>query len=384
MTSRRLSLDVPDPYASGRFPFSAQTHAVGQRLLFDAATVLMLLDCRPGDRVLDIGAGAGFSSELLARFGYDVVAVDLDQRMLSCNRNRMTFDRSRIDGSVRVIQGAAEDLPCAAAVFDGIVGLNVMHHVRDLPRAAKELARVLRPQGRAVFSEPGIEHLQSRETRRAIEEHGEGDRPFDYLGFAALAETSGFSPAFTSATTYPPLAMLPVKDVEIYASGQHPDPLLTPRGVAHTLRHHHPFLVLIREGVRPETSRHFISLEAEIGVGDTPVAARPGDRFTVRVHARNTGNARWLAAQSIRGGFVTFGCKLLAADGRLVDDRLGRTTLEADVPPGGTATADLEIDLPSDLTPAEYMLAFEMVNEFVCWFSDLRPETTVSRRLRVT
>lgn len=378
------NLDVSDPYASGRFPFSAHTHAAGQRLLFDIATLLMVLDCRPGDRVLDLGAGAGFSSEMLARFGYDVVAVDPDRQMLSCNRDRVTFDRSRIDGRVQVIQGTAEDLPCADRSFDGIIGLNVMHHVPDLPRAVKELARVLRPGCRAVFSEPGLEHLETNETKRATQEHGEGDLPFDYIDFAVLAEMNGFSNTFVTATLHPVFTMVPVKEVELYAGGEHHEPLLTPRGVAHALRHQHPFVILIREGHRPRSSRYFGNLQAELEIGDVSRQARPGDTLTVKAKARNTGDAVWLAEQSILGGYVTFGCKLLAHDGRLIDDRQGRTPLEADVAPGGEATAEIEMTLPQDLAPGPYTLAFDMVDEFVCWFSDLRPETVVTRRVVVT
>ncbi len=67
---------VGDVFEAGLFPLSPETHDQGLRWLFDLSTLLMLLDCRPGDRVLDLGAGSGLSSEMLARFGYDVVAVD--------------------------------------------------------------------------------------------------------------------------------------------------------------------------------------------------------------------------------------------------------------------------------------------------------------------
>ena len=56
----------------------------------------MLLDCRPGDRVLDLGAGSGFSSKMLARFGYEVVAIDPDLLALSRNRSRAQVDIARL------------------------------------------------------------------------------------------------------------------------------------------------------------------------------------------------------------------------------------------------------------------------------------------------
>jgi 2-polyprenyl-3-methyl-5-hydroxy-6-metoxy-1,4-benzoquinol methylase len=61
--------EARDAFADGLFPICVATHDLGIRRLFDLATVLLLLDCRPGDRVLDVGAGAGFSSEMLARLG---------------------------------------------------------------------------------------------------------------------------------------------------------------------------------------------------------------------------------------------------------------------------------------------------------------------------
>ena len=186
---RAAALNV---FEAGLFPLSPETHDQGLRWLFDLSTLLLLLDCRPGDRVLDLGAGSGFSSEMLARFGYDVVAVDPDLTALGHNRRRPGLDAGRIAGAVRVAGGIAEDLPCATGTFDGVLCMNAMHHVRDLPAALAELARVLKPGGRVVLCEPGLEHLEADETRRARAEHGEDDRAFDVLAFLRLALERGF------------------------------------------------------------------------------------------------------------------------------------------------------------------------------------------------
>ncbi len=70
--------EAKDPFATGVFPIGPATHDLGLRRLFELSTLLLLLDCQPDDRVLDLGAGAGFSSEMLARFGYTVIALDPD------------------------------------------------------------------------------------------------------------------------------------------------------------------------------------------------------------------------------------------------------------------------------------------------------------------
>ena len=49
----------------------------------------------------------------------------------------------------RIVTGRAEELPFADAVFDAVVAVGVLQYT-ELPRALAELARVLRPGGRAV------------------------------------------------------------------------------------------------------------------------------------------------------------------------------------------------------------------------------------------
>jgi SAM-dependent methyltransferase len=391
-SNRYQAFEARDPFEAGLFPVCVATHDLGVRRLFDLATVLLLLNCRPGDRVLDIGAGSGFSSEMLARLGYDVVALDQDREALKQNRRRPGFDATRIEGTVRVTQGLAERLPFAARSFDGVLGMNVMHHVADLPAAVSELARVLKPGCQAVFSEPGLDHVDvdpaghhhlDVAARRAIRELGEDDQAFDVLAFLRMARERGFRDAMLSATLQSPLSLLPIDEVELFASGQHPRPHLTPRGILQELHRHHPFAMLVREGERPRTSRNPGSLRCELQVGDVPAAVRRGGRFTAVVRAANVGDTVWLARPSPRGGYVTAGCKVLTPEGRLITDRTGRACLPSDVPPGGAASVTLEIALPQDLEPGRVQLQFDLVDELVCWFSDASGQPPVTYPINV-
>ena len=360
-----------DVYANGLFPVCVATHDIGLLRLFDLSTVLLLLACRPGDRVLDLGAGSGFSIEMLARLGYDVIAIDPDLGALAHNRRRPTFDPSRIDGTVAVIQSIAEDLPFADQTFDGIVGLNVLHHVPDLLRVTREMARVLKPGARAVFCEPGLDHLEMRETQRAILEHGENDQPFDVLAFLTTARTVGFEQAMISATLQPPLRLVPIEDIELFASGQHPRPHLSERGVLQEIHRCHPYALLVREGMRERTSRHPGVLRAEITVAGLPTRLARGTIYHATAQVKNLGDTRWIAEPSERGGFVTVGCKMTRPDGRLVADAFGRSFLSADVRPNEGTTTEVRLPVPADIEPGEYELRFDLVDELVCWFSDL-------------
>jgi SAM-dependent methyltransferase len=362
---------VSDVFAAGRFPVCPATHDQGLRWLFDLSTVLLLLDCRPGDRVLDLGAGSGFSSEMLARLGYDVVALDPDRGALANNRRRPAFDRSRIAGTVTVAQGVAEGLPFANRAFDGAVCMNVLHHLPDLAGIARELARVLKPGCRVGFCEPGLDHLQAPETVRAVTEHGEQDRPFDAIAFLRTAQANGFREAMLSATLQSPLRLLPVDEIDLYRGGRHPRPHLTPDGVLEELHRRHAYGMLVRDGEKPKTSRHPGRLAAALEADGLPSHAARGAGVAISLRAVNTGDTVWLAAVSAVGGSVSAGCKLLTVDGRLIDDTLGRTPIDRDVAPGGGTRVDVRFDVPRHLTPGRYLLRADLVDEFVCWFSDL-------------
>ena len=375
------SFEARDVYAAGLFPVSPATHDLGIRRLFDLSTLLLLLDCRPGDFVLDVGAGAGFSSEMLVRLGYDVAAIDPDRQALGHNRQRVTFDRTRLSGTVHVAQAVAERLPFLDCSFDGVLAMNVLHHVPDIAGVASELARVLRPGCRAVFAEPGLDHLTDHETVRAIREHGERDRAFDVVDFLEKARHSGFKHAMLTATLQPPLRLLPIEEIELYLSGQHPRPHLTPQCVVDELRHRHAYAMLERDGARPKTSRHPGLLKAVLQVEALPGVAERHQRLEFTVHAHNVGDTLWQVQPSRRGGFITLGCKLLTIEGRLVTDRLGRTFLPRDVAPDQSVTVRAAIDWPSDLEDGEYRLQIDLVDKQVCWFADASPGSAATHVL---
>jgi len=99
--------------------------------------------------VLDYGCGHGMASVVLAQRGAHVTAFDLSPGYLAEARARAEANDVRI----AFLCANAEHLPFADSSFDRIWGNAVLHHL-DLGRAARELRRVLRPGGRAVFCEP--------------------------------------------------------------------------------------------------------------------------------------------------------------------------------------------------------------------------------------
>ena len=104
-----------------------------------------------GKRVLDYGTGDGMSATVLARQGGDVFAFDIafGNAVVSSRRARA----NGVGGGVHLQEMAGEALGYRDGSFDVIYGNAILHHV-DLNLAGREMARVLRPDGIAVFSEP--------------------------------------------------------------------------------------------------------------------------------------------------------------------------------------------------------------------------------------
>lgn len=116
------------------------------------------LGLRPGERVLDMGAGAGRHSFELYRRGADVVAFDQNADELAGVLD--TFHAMREAGEIPdgaqadVKQGDALSLPFADGEFDRIVAAEVLEHIPDDRGAISELARVLRPGGTIAVTVP--------------------------------------------------------------------------------------------------------------------------------------------------------------------------------------------------------------------------------------
>jgi protein-L-isoaspartate O-methyltransferase len=69
------------------------------------------LDLKPGDEVLDFGAGCCYVSEMLNRFGYLTVALDNDPEVLAIGHERLTLDPRRDRERARFVTGDGTCLP---------------------------------------------------------------------------------------------------------------------------------------------------------------------------------------------------------------------------------------------------------------------------------
>ena len=107
--------------------------------------VVSALALRPGERLLDLAAGTGTSSEPFHDAGVHTAACDFSLGMLRVGRRR------RAD--LPFVAGDATRLPFAEESFDAVTMSFGLRNVNDVPGALAEMRRVTRPGGRLVVCE---------------------------------------------------------------------------------------------------------------------------------------------------------------------------------------------------------------------------------------
>lgn len=139
--------------------------------------VVRALDCRPGDRILEVGVGTGLSLPLYSK-DVRVVGIDVSRPMLERARRRVA--RHRLHQVEAVLEMDAQAMEFGDAAFDKVVAMYVVSVVPDPRRAVEEMRRVCKPGGEIFI----VNHFRSEHPMLRL---GEGM-------LAPLSKLAGFRP----------------------------------------------------------------------------------------------------------------------------------------------------------------------------------------------
>jgi SAM-dependent methyltransferase len=120
----------------------------------------LLAHLRDGDRLIDVGGGAGtYASLLVRRKDVHVVGLDLSETVVAARAQDPLLTEN--------VVGDMEQLPFEPESFDAALFIAALHHVPDPLPALREAARVLRPGGQLFAFEPAS--LRARRGSAPIE-----------------------------------------------------------------------------------------------------------------------------------------------------------------------------------------------------------------------
>lgn len=138
------------------------------------------MDCKAGERILEVGVGTGLSLPLYPE-NVLVTGIDISCDMLAQAQARKL--RNRLDNVVQLSVMDAENMMFKDSSFDKVVAMHVASVVPNPERLVDEMCRVCKPDGLIIF----VNHFLSRNPVLGA---------FERL-LAPLSKQIGFRPDFS-------------------------------------------------------------------------------------------------------------------------------------------------------------------------------------------
>lgn len=178
-----------------RLDDAGRDHALGKPwsdpargLYLQEVGAMVSLMPQPPARLLDMGAGTGWTSSLFALCGYDVTAADIAPDMIAAHEHNAT----RYGVELASVVCDFESVPFTDE-FDVVVFYDCLHHAEDEVAALRNAHRALKPGGVCITLEPGRGHKDSADSLRAMREFGTTERDMPPRTIIAAATSAGFT-----------------------------------------------------------------------------------------------------------------------------------------------------------------------------------------------
>lgn len=136
-TSEQLVQDYTSKWYAERY--SGSGFLYHSRVVTDMLSGIKFRDGRHSDKVLDVGCGTGFVSQLYPNF--DITGIDISDGMLANN-------------PYKAIKASAESIPFEDNSFDFVIARSLLHHLDRPDIGLKEMFRVLKPGGKWACWDP--------------------------------------------------------------------------------------------------------------------------------------------------------------------------------------------------------------------------------------
>ena len=168
--------------------------------LLDMGQIMKLLPPPPA-RILDLGVGSGWTSEMLAWCGYEVIGLDIAPDMID-------LARRRLNTALKLTFEACDyEAPFDFGAFDAVVMYDALHHAENERSVIGNAFRCLKPGGVFISIEPGVGHSTTAATLDVVAKFGTTEKDMPYSYQAQLLRAAGFA----TVQQYLRLSQLPLE-----------------------------------------------------------------------------------------------------------------------------------------------------------------------------
>jgi SAM-dependent methyltransferase len=326
--------------------------------MYQVLNILQAMELPPGGRIIEVGSGPGWLTEILVLLGFEVDAVEPSEAMIRIAKERLEgcrkHHRLAEPSRVRFHAQCLEDCSLAAECFDGIIFHESLHHVIDENAGLAKCFTSLRPGGVLGISgetawTPGWTQLEES-LREEMERYGTLENPFTLDLLKRLLRDHGFE----DITHYHGInGLFPVEQEN-----------MTIRQAAQFPGFTYNTFTARKPGGGPTTAGSCEETRAQIAVIEKQLDANRR-KLCVKARLTNLGRTIWLHQPRI-SGYVTV--VLRQGKGPGAPEASARCCLPHAVAPGQELTLDLVFYLPEGASQESWWL--DLVNEQRYWFSD--------------
>ena len=326
--------------------------------MFNVLSLLQAMRVRPGGRILDVGCGAGWVTEILVALGYTVDALEpcedfaivAEERVQSFHRHYRLPEPLRLT----VHRVTLEECTLPDAAFDGILFYAALHHLVDEVQGLAQCFRLLKPGGILGIHEaawlPGDPDMEAA-IEAEMKQFGTLENPFtreylnhllDTLGFVQIERYHQVNGLFSTTEEHKNL-----------------------REIAQSLAEGQNILTAVKLSPGTLTTKNpDARTQGDIQIEAAMASAWAG-QLRVKLSLCNTGETLWLNKPASKGwvSVALYGVKK-----KQTRIELGRAYIPNILFPGETVRFEAVFTLPTHI-PIE-TLRIDLVNEGYFWFSE--------------
>ena len=343
-------------------PYSRDSLLEFSNLMYDVMNLLGVMRVPPKGRILEVGSGAGWLTEILAGLGYEIYALEPSAEMIDAVRQRLAgfiqHHRYRNPPPVHFLCEPLEECSLSDGSVEGVIFHEALHHVVDEERGFAQCSRVLAPGGvLGVTGEsewrPGKHNLEAA-CEEEMARYGTLENPYTFEYLKYLLSKHGFE----EVTRYHGV------------NGFFPERLggLSIAEAAQAPAHDRNHITALKPWGRPTTANQCGATQGIIRVLDVKRDSATGV-VRIQVELTNCGETLWLSEPRTAGWVVLSSARGTAGHDFL--EAAARNRLPKPLPPGESLRMEAVYSPPAGGWTGDWRL--DLVNEGVAWFNRAVP-----------